>query len=160
MRSSQSHVGRFVLALLATVALVLLISQAQGQSSHLPETLDARDADLRNALRTALSLTDAPCLVDPVDSAIAAWCGYAAVDAGSPEVFSLMVALTEMTVLANDLVMLRAEERTPLPNGGELYLRGVGAPDYSRVYLVTAARLGGIAHLMVQRLRFEVGYGN
>lgn len=160
MRSSQSHVGRFVLALLATVALVLLISQAQGQSSRLPETLDARDAALRSALRTALSLTNAPCLFDPVEGSIAMWCGDISADASASGVFPLMVTLIEMTALANDLALLRAEDRSPLPSGGELYMSVVGTPDYSRAYLVSAVRHGSRAHLIVERLGVEVGHGN
>lgn len=152
MRSSQSHVGRFVLALLATVALVLLISQAQGQSSRPPETLDAHDAALRNALRAALSLADASCLLDPVEGSIAMWCGDIGADASAAGVFSLMVALIEMTVLANDLAILRTEDRSPLPGGGEMYMSVVGTLDHSRGYLVTALRLGDRAHLMVERL--------
>ena len=160
MRNSRSHVGRFVLALLATVALVLLINQAQGQSSHLPETLDANDADLRNALRAALSFTDTPCLVDPVEDSVARWCGDLGADASRPGVFPLVVALTDMTLLANDLVTLQAEDRTALPGDGELYIRIVSTPDFSRAYLVAVFRLIGRAYIEVERLGVGVGHGN
>lgn len=160
MRNSRSHVGRFVLALLATFALVLLINQAQGQSSHLPETLDAHDVVLRNELRAALSFTDTPCLVDPVEDSVARWCGDLGTDAGLPGVFPLVVALTDMTLLANDLVTLQAEDRTALPGDGELYIRIVSTPDLSRAYLVAVFRLIGRAYIEVERLGVGVGHGN